>query len=173
LRDNVRFARTCGVLIATWQTGGATQVAIGLGRLLAQRGHRVRIFGPAELAPRIADAGCLHRPSPPDVELDLRRRAEDQWDALRRVWFGRELADAFTTEFAREPADAVVVDYLLRSVSAGAERIWAPTALLVHTIYGFHGGRGDDDATRERWYEPVNASRVELGLEPLATGPTR
>jgi hypothetical protein len=89
------------------------------------------------------------------------------------VRFGRELADAFTAEFAREPADAVVVDYLLRSVSAGAERIRAPTALLVHTIYGFQGGRGDDDATRERWYEPVNASRVELGLEPLATGPTR
>jgi UDP:flavonoid glycosyltransferase YjiC (YdhE family) len=158
-------------LIATWQAGGATQVAIGLGRLLARRGHRVRVFGPAELAPRIAEAGCVHRPSPPDVEFDLRRPAEDQWDALRRVWFGRELADAFTAELAREPADAVVVDYLLRSVAAGAERVVAPTALLVHTIYGFHGGAGDDNATRERWYEPVNASRVELGLEPLATGP--
>jgi UDP:flavonoid glycosyltransferase YjiC (YdhE family) len=158
-------------LIATWQAGGATQVAIGLGRLLVQHGHRVRIFGPAELTSRIAEAGCVHRPSPPTIELDQRRRAEDQLEALRRVWFGRGVADAFIAELAREPADAVVVDYLMRSVAAGAERVGTATALLVHTIYGFHGGPGDDDATRERWYEPVNASRVELGLEPLATGP--
>lgn len=159
------------LLIATWQAGGATQVAIGLGRALVQSGHRVRIFGPGELSARIAEAGCVHRPSPPGLELDQRRRAEDQWDSLRRLWFGRELADAFTAELAREPADVVVVDYLLRSVTAAAERAGAPTALLVHTIYAFHGGAGDDDATRRRWYEPVNASRVELGLEPLPTGP--
>jgi hypothetical protein len=59
----------------------------------------------------------------------------------------------------------------LRSVAAGAERAEVPSGLLVHTIYGFHGGAGDDDATRRRWYEPVNASRAGLGLEPLATGP--
>ena len=159
------------LLIATWQAGGATQVAIGLGRALAQRSHRVRIFGPAELSARIAAANCVHCPSPPELELDQGRRAEDQWDVLRRVWFGRELADAFTAELAREPADVVVVDYLLRSVVGGAELAKTPTALLVHTIYGFHGGADDDDAARKRWYEPVNASRVELGLEPLPTGP--
>jgi MGT family glycosyltransferase len=131
----------------------------------------VRIFGPAELASRIVDAGCDHRASPAAVEFDQRRRAEDQWEALRRVWFGRELAEAFTAELVREPADAVVVDYLLRSVAGAAEQVGVPAALLLHTVYGFHGGAGDDDATRRRWYEPVNASRVELGLEPLATGP--
>lgn len=159
------------LLIATWQAGGATQVAIGLGRALAQRGHRVRIFGPAELSARITAASCVHCPSPAELELDQGRRAEDQWDALRRVWFGRGLADAFTAELARERADVVVVDYLLRSVEAGAEVAKAPIGLLVHTIYGFHGGSGDDDAARQRQYEPVNASRVELGLEPLPTGP--
>jgi hypothetical protein len=90
---------------------------------------------------------------------------------LRRIWFGRELTDAFIAELACEPADAVVVEYLRRSVGAGAERVGVPTALLVHTIYGFHGGARADDATGQRWYEPVNASRVELGLEPLPTGP--
>ena len=157
-------------VVATWQAGGATQVAIGVGRLLAAAGHRVRIFAPDEYAARIVGAGCVHVAWPPGLTFDQSRPAEEQWDALRRVWFGRELADAFTSELAREPADAVVVDYLLRSVASGAERVGVPTALLVHTIYGFHGGAGDDDATRERWYEPVNASRVELGLAPLDPG---
>jgi hypothetical protein len=57
------------------------------------------------------------------VEFDQSRRAEDQWEALRRVWFGRELAEAFTAELVREPADAVVVDYLLRSVAGAAEAL--------------------------------------------------
>lgn len=171
MAEGVRLDGLVEFLIATWQAGGATQVAIGLGRLLGRCGHRVRIFGPAELASRVAAAGCVHRASPPGIELDLRRPAEDQWDALRRVWFGRELAEAFIAELARERADAVVIDYLLRSVAAGAELVGVPSALLVHTIYGFHGGAGDDEATRQRWYEPVNASRVELGLDPLPTGP--
>jgi len=130
-----------------------------LGGLLVRRGHRVRIFGPAELASSIGEAGCVHRPSPPEVdELDMSRRAEDQWEALRRVWSGRELADAFVAELEREPAGAVVVDYPLRSVAAAVKRVGVPTALLVHTIYGFHGGAEDDEETRQRWYEPVNVA---------------
>jgi hypothetical protein len=45
-QDCVRLDGVVKLLIATWRAGGATQVAIGLGRLLSQRGHRVRIFGP-------------------------------------------------------------------------------------------------------------------------------
>jgi EryCIII-like glycosyltransferase len=131
----------------------------------------VRILGPADLAPSITAAGCVHRGSPPELDLDLLRPAEEQLDTLRRVWFGRELADAVVDEVAREPADALVVDYLLRSVAATGEALGIPTALLVHTIYGFHGGVGDDEETRRRWYAPVNASRVELGLGPLPVGP--
>jgi UDP:flavonoid glycosyltransferase YjiC (YdhE family) len=157
------------LLIATWQAGGATQVAIELGRTLRRRGHHVRIFAPAELAGRIGEAGCVHRPFPPGIGVNPRRPAEDQWEALRRVWFGRELAEAFMDELARERADAVVVDYLLRSLTAAVELVDARSALLVHTIYGFHGGADDDGATRRRWYEPVNAARAELGLEPLPT----
>ena len=158
-------------VVATWQAGGATQVAIGLGRLLAEAGHRVRIFAPDEYQARISAVGCVHVAWPPGLALDQSRPAEEQWDELRRVWFGRELADAFITELEREPADVAVIDYLLRSVAGGAEHIGVRSAMLVHTIFGFHGGAGDDDATRERWYEPVNASRIGLGLEPLPPGP--
>lgn len=156
-------------VIATWQAGGATQVSLELGRLLAGRGHRVRILGPASEAERIEAVGCVARAIPKEVEFDpaLSRRAEDQRDTLARLFFGRELAEAFAAELEREPADVVVVDYLLRSLLGAAERLRVPTALLIHTIYGFHGGAGEDAEARRRWYEPVNASRLELGLDPL------
>ena len=157
------------VVIATWQAGGATQVAIDLGRLLADRGHRVRILGPASEAARVEVAGCVARAIPKELEFDpaLGRRAEDQWETLARLFFGRELPDVLAAELEREPADVLVVDYLLRSLAGAAERMPVPAALLIHTIYGFHGGAGDDEETRQRWYEPVNASRRELGLDPL------
>jgi MGT family glycosyltransferase len=86
---------------------------------------------------------------------------------MARLFVGRELPDALAAELEREPADVLVVDYLLRSLAGATERMPVPTALLIHTIYGFHGGVGDDDEARRRWYEPVNASRLQLGLDPL------
>jgi len=154
-------------LIVTWQAGGGAQIAIGLGRLLAERGHEVRILAPAADADRVAAAGCLHRPFPPELELEPGRRAEQQRHILERLFYGRELPRALSVEFAAEPSDVVVVDYLLRSAAGAAERLPAADVLLVHTIFGFHGGRGDDDATRRRWYEPVNAGRRALGLDEL------
>jgi MGT family glycosyltransferase len=157
------------VMIATWQAGGATQVAIDLGRLLADRGHRVRIVCPASEAERVEAAGCVARAVPKEVESDpaLGRRAEDQPETLARLFFGRELPDALVDELEREPADVLVVDYLLRSLVGAAERMPVPAALLIHTIYSFHGGADDEDVARRRWYEPVNASRLQLGLDPL------
>jgi UDP:flavonoid glycosyltransferase YjiC (YdhE family) len=62
-----------------------------------------------------------------------------------------------------------VVDYLLRSTVAATELQPAPAALLIHTIYGFHGVTEGEDA-RQRAFEPVNRSRGELGLSPLSLG---
>jgi UDP:flavonoid glycosyltransferase YjiC (YdhE family) len=160
------------VLIATWQAGGGAQAAIGLGRLLAERGHSTRILAPAGYAARVAAAGCVHRPFPPELEWDptLGWRFEDQRAIMDRVFFGRDLGDALAAELAVEPADVLVIDYLLRSVIGVAEQVAVPTVLLIHTIYGFHGG-ADDDAARRRWYAPVNAARSQLGLPLLPVGP--
>jgi MGT family glycosyltransferase len=154
-------------LIVTWQAGGGARIAIGLGRLLSERGHSVRILAPAADAARVTAAGCLHRPFPVEAELAPGRRAEEQRDVLGRLFYGRELAHAMSAEFAEDPSDVVVVDYLLRSAAASAEQLPAADVLLIHTIFGFHGGRSDDDAARRRWYEPVNAGRRALGLDEL------
>lgn len=151
----------------TWQAGGGAQIALGLGRALADRGHRVRILAPTADAQRVAAAGCLHRPFPPAVELEPGRRVEEQRATLERIFYGPELAAALAAEEAAEPADVIVVDYLLRTVAGVAETLPAADVLLIHTIYGFHGGPGEGDAARRRWYEPVNAARRAAGLEEL------
>ena len=108
------------VVIATWQAGGGSQPALGFGRRLAERGHAVRIFGPATYRDRVAAAGCRLVPLPPACEFNPRlgRRMEDQPEFLRRLFFGSELPEALAAELAAESTDVVVVDYLLRSLAA-------------------------------------------------------
>ena len=85
-----------GVLIVTWLGGGATQPAIGLGRELAARGHRVRVLAPARLAGRIAAAGCEHAAHPTAAEFDAGhgRAMEDQSPFMAATLFGPWLAEA-------------------------------------------------------------------------------
>jgi len=61
------------VLITTWSGGGASQPAIGLGRLLVERGHRVRIMAPAVLAGRTTAAGCARSPRRLKILIATRR----------------------------------------------------------------------------------------------------
>jgi MGT family glycosyltransferase len=160
------------VVIATWQAGGGSQPALGLGRRLAEHGHSVRIFGPAAYADRVAAVGCRLRPLPTVCEFDPARgrRMEDQPEFLGRLFFGSELPEALAAELTAESADLVVVDYLLRSLVCCAEQLPVPSLLLIHTTFRFHGGAGDDEAARRRWYEPVNAVRARSGLQPLPAG---
>jgi UDP:flavonoid glycosyltransferase YjiC (YdhE family) len=136
-------------LLATWQSGGASQPAIGLGRLLAAAGHGVRILAPRSYAGRIAAAGCAHVPLPAAAEFDPSRgRAmEDQPAFFRETFHGQALPDALTAALADVPADVVVADYLLRSIIARAAEIAPRHALLVHTIYGFHRPTASDTTT--------------------------
>jgi MGT family glycosyltransferase len=158
-------------VLVTWQAGGGAQVALALGRLLAKRGHRVRVLAPREFRDRAVALGCEHCAYPAELEFDpgRGRRMEEQRPLLDALFFGRQLPDALLAELQARSADVVVVDYLLRSTVAATELQQAPAALLIHTIYGFHGVTADEDARRCA-FEPVNQSRAELGLPPLAAG---
>ena len=164
------------VLITTWSGGGASQPAIGLGRLLVERGHRVRIVAPAVLAGRITAAGCVPRAFPRGLEFDpgLGRAFEDQPAFARELFFGQALPDAVATEIAADHADVVVVDYLLRSVVCRAEGLAVPHALVMHMAHHHHAQPVSEDRSEwsQRWqYEQVNATCVELGLDLLPVGP--
>lgn len=132
------------VLIATFQAGGGSQPALGIGRLLAERGHSVRILAPAAYAARVTAGGCEPRPLPPEAEFDVAggRAMEDQRAFLGELFFGEALPDALAAELAAEPADVLVVDYLLQSLVHRAEQLPPPHVLLVHTIRSFNA---DDD----------------------------
>jgi UDP:flavonoid glycosyltransferase YjiC (YdhE family) len=160
------------VLMVTWQAGGGSTPAIGLGRLLASHGHRVRIVAPAAYADRVTAAGCIPRPLPAGAEFDpsLGRRMEEQVPFLLGLFFGLELPAAVAQELHAEPADVLVVDYLLRAVASLGEQLDIPHVLLIHTIFPFHGVAADEAALR-REYELFNAARTEMGLAPFPVGP--
>jgi MGT family glycosyltransferase len=165
-----------GVLIVTWLGGGATQPAIGLGRELSARGHRVRILAPARFAGRIAAAGCEHAAHPATAEFDAGhgRAMEDQSPFLAATFFGPWLAGAVAEQAALFRPGVVVVDYLLRSAVCEAEAQRIPLILLMHMAYRFHARvAGDPDAPWGwRWqYRLVNERRVASGLPPLPAGP--
>ncbi len=159
------------VVIFTWQGGGATQPAFGLGRLLAARGDDVRIIAPAAYADRAAAAGCAHRPFPPAVEFDpsAGRAAEDQEEFMFETALGGGLPALLLRELEAEPADVVVVDFLLRSTVAAAEASGAAVVLLVHMSRRWHGRYSDgDDAWSTPWqFRKLNEYRRELGIEDL------
>ena len=163
------------VVIVTWQGGGATQPAFGLGRALVGRGHRVRILAPASYEERALAAGCEHRPLPPRLEFDPARgrAAEDQEEYIFETLLGRGLPAALAAECEAEPADAIVVDYLLRSTICQAEALAVPRFLLVHMTHDFYGSwqGGDEPWSSSGQYRELNGTRERLGLEPLAIGP--
>lgn len=166
------------VVIVTWQAGGATQPAIGLGRLLTEHGHRVRIVAPTRYAARIDAAGCAHRIFPRRLEFDAARgAAEDQEQYMFSTFFGRTLPATLHAELEAEPADVVVVDFLLRSTACLAERLPVASVLMLHMAHRIHGTLPDADEDSEeawgwRWsHRQVNMLRSEFGLPPLPIGP--
>jgi hypothetical protein len=64
--------------IVTWQGGGATQPAIGLGRMLSERGHEVRIVAPG--APKPPLSSRFVPPGGTKREVGVLERAGDQRD---------------------------------------------------------------------------------------------
>lgn len=164
-------------LIVTWPGGGATQPALGLGRLLAARGHDVRILGPAAIEARVIAAGCSFRPYPYDLEL-AGRDLDAQWDYIvDTLLLGPGLPAAIRAELKAGPADVVIVDYILRSAASEVELVGRPWALLVHMAYAHHSGRPAPDPEARlgpTWYlRRINEVRASIGLEALPMGPNR
>jgi UDP:flavonoid glycosyltransferase YjiC (YdhE family) len=128
-------------LIVTWDAGGGVNPALGIGRLLAARGHQIGILAPRNQRERIRAAGCEWRPFPAEMEFDPARgrAAEDQRDYLMRTFLGRELPAALEGELHTGRPDALVVDALLASTLCTAQACEPPVAALVHTMRAFHG----------------------------------
>jgi MGT family glycosyltransferase len=162
------------LLIVTWQAGGGAHPAIGLGRLLASRGHDVRILAPSIHRRRVEAARCRWCPFPSSLEMDPRkgRALEDQEEFVIRATTGLPLAQTLLDEVWRDRPDAIVVDHQMRSAGSATELTGVPTASLVHTPYAYHGVT--EDAEAWGWdFEPLNRTRSHLGLDPIPIGESR
>ncbi|TMG13971.1 MAG: hypothetical protein E6I00_01485 [Chloroflexi bacterium] len=74
------------------------------------------------------------------------------------------------SELSREPADAVVVDFMLWGALASAERSGIATAAYVHTLYQVNREGGAGAIWDERDLAAVNQTRRAMGLVPIVTG---
>jgi MGT family glycosyltransferase len=150
----------------TWEAGGGVPPAIGLGRLLAERGDDVRVLAPGVLRARVEAAGCLWRPFPSAAEFDVGRgrAADDQRSYIEETFFGRELPRALRAEAESDPPDTVIIDALLATTVCAAQALDIPVVALVHTLRAFHNSL----ESFGRWgLAEANDLRVELGLEPI------
>lgn len=155
-------------LIVTWAGGGCAPPALGLGRELTARGHSVRILAPRVLRERIEAARCALRPFPAHLEWypGKGRAYEDQPASFRNILDGPSLAEAVLAEVRRQPADALVVDCMLRNALSAAEAVRLPTAALVHLRFAnFVDGR--DHAVGGWDFQLVNRTRERLGIQPI------
>lgn len=195
-------------LFTTWEGGGSVSPVLTAVRRLVVRGHRVRVMSDACNRPEAEAAGAdffpwTRAPSRPD-----RSRASDilrDWDVEEPIDGLGRLVDEIMTkpawayaadtlaELRREPADAVVNSEILPGVSAAAELLGVPLALLCCNVSlfpmpgvpvlgpGFAPPRTPEEAAVQeevraatiayfdRGLPALNRARWRLGLPPLAS----
>ena len=124
-------------LVVVWDGGGNVVPAAGLTAALVDRGHDVRVIGPAVLKTRFERAGARFRPfqrahAPHLREVDV---IEDNMLAWARFIAGRHLADDVLEELRSEPTDVAVVDAVVSAGFAATEKAGVPVVALVHVLY--------------------------------------
>jgi len=159
-------------LFVTWDGGGNLPPTLGLARMLAERGHHVRVLSWNTSEERVRAAGCEHAPLLGSISFDpsAGRAWEDQSDEMyERLMCGSEGAHEVRSWIDRDAPDAVVVDQFLASGAVAAEASGLRPVLLTHVQRSFYDFPESDDPENWGWdFDPLNATREELGLEPLS-----
>jgi len=189
-------------LFVTFEGGGNVPPVFGLARRLIERGHRVRVLSEPCLCDTAESIGAGFIPFTEHfTRTDRNEVLMTDWEAksppgavkrtLRDLMFGP--ADIVTrhTDAALddEPADALVVDWLMPGAIAAGEARGVPTAVLLHCINmlpgpgkpaaGFAPARGPLGRLRDRvvqglmhrtadaWLPSLNELRRRRGLDLL------
>ena len=160
-------------LLVTADFGGNVPPALGLCRLLTERGHDVRVLAPGRFRERIGAAGGAFRPFPPSLEWDPAkgRALEDQHDFWEEITGSLVLATAVLDEVEADPPGALVVDCMLDNAQWAAEAAGVATAVFVHSMVDLWM----DLSYYERWDEwrlRADETRSRLGLGPLDPRPS-
>lgn len=197
-------------LLVLWDGGGNVPPQLGIARRLVARGHDVRVLTEPSLAGEVTGVGARFvslRTAPNRVDRAPESDFVRDWEARTpigefartrdRVLIGpaaRYAADVLA-ELRREPADALVVDWLLFGGALAGEAAGVPTALICHNPWmvpepgrpapglglgpagGLFGRIRDGLGNRlftgsfNRALPALNAARHDLGLAELDTVP--
>jgi MGT family glycosyltransferase len=153
--------------VVTWNGGGNTTPTYALARRLVARGHEVTLLGQSAQAEAARDLGARFVSlSVPDWTPG--KSLEDEADAFASLLFGPIVGEAILDTIARDTPNVLVVDCMLTSALAAAERAALPSAALVHVLYEqfVAGTMGRRWAAR---LPAINAMRSGFGLPPVGS----
>jgi MGT family glycosyltransferase len=153
--------------LVTFNGGGNMTPTYALARRLIARGHEVTILGQMAQAVSARNLGARF------VSLGIPdwtpgKSIEEQSESFVALLFGPEVGKAVLDNIARDPPDVLVIDCMLTSALAAAERAAIRSAALVHVLYEqFVAG-----TVGRRWaamLPVINEMRSSFGLPPAGS----
>src|SRR2546421_11644160 len=154
-------------LFVTWSGGGNTAPTYPIVRELVGRGHAVTILGQSVQSETARALGARFAPlGVPDWTTG--KSLEDESDVFFELLFGPAVSAAVLERITQDPPDVIVVDCMLASGLAAAERSGIQSAAIVHVLYNQLVG-GTMGALWAGMMPAINATRAGLGLPPVAS----
>lgn len=157
-------------MIVAWDGGGNVPPALAIGRRLKLAGHQVLVLASDSLQSSVEASGLGFRGFRHGPNWGSHRGRRFDAAYLQELQCGPGVGEDLEAELAREPADAVVVDFMLWGALASAERSAIPTAAFVHTLYQVNREGGDGAIWDEQDLALTNRTRRAMGLTAIGTG---
>jgi MGT family glycosyltransferase len=120
----------------TWDGGGNVPPAIGIAQELVARGNVVRFLGYLPQQAAIEARGMAFSTLPRSGRFDLygeRAPEERLASIIRNVWACPEHLEDIPDALAANPADVLIIDFLMQGALAQARRTDIPVAVLAHS----------------------------------------
>jgi len=154
-------------LFVTLDAGGNTRPIYPIIRRLVTRGHQVAVFGQSTQANSVRELGANFLPlKVPDWTPG--KSLEEEMDVLSSVCFGPTVGDAVLNYVEQDAPDALVVDCMLTSGLAAAERSDIPSAALVHVLY-HQFVAGTMSLIWNSALPTINETRSRIGVAPVGS----
>jgi len=122
-------------VFVTWYGGGNLAPALGIGSELRRRGHAVSVFGQPPQRRAVEAAGMAFTAYTAVPDGPVGPAGERRLRLIRDTWMNPGLADGLVAQLARDPADAVVTDYMLAGVLARSDEFGALAVVLAPGLY--------------------------------------
>lgn len=154
----------------TWDGGGNLPPAVGIAQELIARGNQVRFLGYLPQQAAIEARGLPFSALPRSGTFDLysERAPEQRLPAIiRNVWACPEHLEDIPDALASNPADVLVIDFLLNGALAQARRTKIPVAVLAHSCVAGLVPPPSSPMGAAR-LAASNAVRAMIGLPPIA-----